>query len=274
MMGSGRMVDPARVSAVNVREAHAGILRLLGQQPQFSGTVYDIKTGLGINAASSLDDPPIQEAIWDLIIERVLTVESKGNFGWDHLRVTDFGAEVVKEQRWSPYDPDGYLKELASQAPRATHLCGIYVEEALRCFRGGSYLATAVMLGAASEGVVLDLFNSLLEGMKANGQMPEASGYETKLNKARSVFEKYKEFKKYFEPIRVKLPSTLNDDLDLQLDGVFNLIRYYRNSSGHPTGTQVERMAAFTSLVLFVPYCKRVEDVGNWLVSNAEELNK
>ena len=248
---------------------------MLGQQPGFSGTVHDIKTGLGINPVySSLHDPPIEEAIWDLIIGRVLTIESKGNFGWDHLRVTDFGAEVVREQRWSPYDPDGYLKELASQAPGATRLCGLYVEEALRCFRGGSYLATAVMLGAASEGVVLNLFKSLLDAMKANRGMPEVSGYESNLNRAHSVFEKHKEFKKYFEPIRVRLPGNLNDDLDLQLDGVFNLIRYYRNSSGHPTGTQVERMAAYTSLVLFVPYCKRVEDVGNWLISHAEELNQ
>lgn len=229
--------------------------------------------------------PKVHEVIWDLVTQGVLTLSTVSNSddfnggahsfrNWCYLRLTDYGAEVATEQRWSPYDPAAYLKALANQAPKSSKLCGIYVEEALRCFRSGSYLATAVMLGAASEGVVLDLFKSLLDAMKTNGRMPEASGYETKLNKTQSVFEKHKEFKKYFEPIRAKLPGSLNDDLDLQLDGVFNLIRYYRNSSGHPTGTQVERMAAFTSLVLFVPYCKRVEDVGNWLLSNAKELNK
>jgi hypothetical protein len=274
MMGTGWKVAQHGVNAVNVREAHAQVLRFLGQQPAFSGTVHDIKTGLGINPAySSLYDPPIEEAIWDLIIERVLTIESKGNFGWDYLRMTDFGAEVVKEQRWSPYDPDGYLKELVALAPKASRLCGIYVQEALRCFNGGSYLATAVMLGAASEGVVSNLFHRLVEAMKTNGQMPEFEAYARRLSRAHSVFDKYGEFKKHFEPVRSRLPGQLNDDRNLQLDGVFNLIRYYRNSAGHPTGANVERMTAFTSLRLFVPYCERIENLGDWLEQHASELH-
>lgn len=216
----------------------------------------------------------VHEVVLDLIIQRVLTSGSNGEYRYDLLRLTAFGRKVATEQRWSPYDPDGYLKEVANQAPRLNDLYHIYVEEALRCFRGGCYLATAVMLGAASEGAILDLFQCLADAMKDNGQMPEFEAYEEKLNRAQSVFNKYGEFKKRFDPVKSNLPRDLKDDLDVQLDGVFNLIRYYRNSAGHPTGAQVERMTAFTSLVLFVPYCKRIEDVGNWLKNNAKELHQ
>jgi hypothetical protein len=213
----------------------------------------------------------VHEVIWDLVVERVLTIKSNDGYNWAFLKLTDFGQEVVREQRWSPYDPDGYLRELANLAPRLANLCEMYIAEALSCFRGGSYLATAVMLGAASEGNVSDLFSRYDEAM-AKGRVPERSGYEQKLQKARSFYEKYDVFRRYFDPVRKNLPDRLVGDLDGQMDGVLHLIRSYRNDAGHPTRTKKERMAAFRSLVLFVPYCQRIEELGNWLESNADNL--
>jgi len=211
------------------------------------------------------------EIIWDCIVQRILTPTHGNNA---ILRLTDFGTEIVKEQRWSPYDPDGYLKELSAQAPTLSTHCRMYATEALQCFRGGSYLATVVMLGATSEGIVLELFRQFIAALKA-GKVPEAASVEDKFEKQQSVYRKYEAFKKHFDLlVRPKLPSELSDDLNLQFDGVFNLIRYYRNDAGHPTGTKIERTSAFTSLVLFVPYCKRVEDLTNWLNANSGTLNK
>jgi hypothetical protein len=211
------------------------------------------------------------EIIWDCIVQRILTPTHGNNA---ILRLTDFGTEVVKEQRWYPYDPDGYLKELSAQAPMLASHCRMYAAEALQCLRGGCYLATVVMLGAASEGIVLELFRRFVTALKA-GNVPEASSVEDKIEKQQSVHQKYEVFKKHFDSlVRPKLPSDLSDDLNLQFDGVFHLIRYYRNDAGHPTGTRIERMSAFTSLVLFVPYCKRVEDLINWLEANSGTLNK
>jgi hypothetical protein len=210
----------------------------------------------------------IYEILWDCIVQRILT-PTEGNSAI--LRLTDFGMEVVKEQRWSPYDPDGYLKELAKKAPRLVKLCEMYVVEALTCFRGGAYLATAVMLGAASEGNVLDLLSRCHAAMAKAG-MPEHSGYQDKVQKARSFYEKYQVFRRYFDQIKPKLPGRLVDDWEGQMDGVLHLIRSYRNDAGHPTGTKVERMDAFRTLVLFGYYCERIEQVGGWLEDNTEKL--
>jgi len=210
----------------------------------------------------------VYEILWDCIVQRILT-PTEGNSAI--LRLTDFGKEVAKEQRWSPYDPDGCLKELAKKAPRLVKLCEMYIVEALTCFSGGAYLATAVMLGAASEGNVLALLNRYHVAMAKAG-MPEHSGYQDRVQRAHSFYEKYQVFRRYFDPVRPKLPGRLVDDWEGQMDGVLNLIRNYRNDAGHPTRTKVERMAAFRTLVLFGDYCERIEQVGDWLESNTDKL--
>jgi len=257
-------------------QARRLILRLLSQRSECQAS--EIETWVAREAGPGVHPNVVQravhEAIWDLIVQRVLTVEAKGSYQWAFLRLTDFGQEAVKEQRWSPYDPTGYVTELSRQAPTLASLCRMYTEEALRCFHSGCYLATVVMLGAASEGIVNELFRRFVAALKAGG-VAEAGSVQRKIEKEQSVYKKYEAFKNHFEPhTKSKLPPRLRDDLTLQFDGVFNLIRFYRNDAGHPTGTQIERMSAFTSLVLFVPYCKRVEDVINWLEENSESLNK
>jgi hypothetical protein len=264
---------------IDIETARRLVLNFLAAHSSFgqgvNDGVSDIEGSIESQAGTltAQDQSKVHEVIWDLIVQRVLTVESKGSYKWAFLKLTDFGKDVVREQQWSPYDPGGYLTEFTNQAPKLAKLCHMYAAEALSCYRSGCYLATAVMLGAASEGAVLNLFDRLASAMEANGKLPEVAGYQTKLGKAAGVFGKYEIFKRHFTPLRDKLPNDLTDDLDLQLDGVFNLIRYYRNSSGHPTGTPVERTAAFTSLVLFVPYCKRIEAVGDWLESHSGELS-
>jgi hypothetical protein len=208
----------------------------------------------------------VYEVVWDLIVQRVLTFVTDNG-----LALTAFGREVVREQSWSPYDPDGYLRELKSQASRLFDVCQLYVAEALSCFRGGSYIAASVMLGAASEAAMLDLFQQLATAMRA-GKMPEVDDYERKLSKEFSFYKRYELFMRHFGGVRPKLPGALTDDLDGQMVGVFHLIRQYRNEAGHPTGTAVERMAAFRNLTLFAYFCKRIEEIGNWLLANPEKL--
>jgi hypothetical protein len=252
-----------------VGQIHTGVEKLVARE---AGQWQQGFAPDGTRLVGRGDTPLVNEVIWDLIVERVLTVGSdSSNQELPFVRLTEFGAEVVKQQRWSPYDPDEYLKELADKVPKLAKLCEIYIAEALTCFRGGAYLATAVMLGAASEGNVLDLLDRYHAAM-ANAGMPEHSGYQDKVQKARSFYEKYQIFRRYFDPVRPKLPGRLVDDWEGQMDGVLNLIRNYRNDAGHPTMTKVERMGAFRTLVLFGHYCERIEQVGDWLESNTDRL--
>ena len=255
-------------NCTQVGDIHAGVEKLVARKAGWEqGFAPDGRQLLGRG-----DRLLINEVIWDLIVERVLTVGSDSpDQGLPFVRLTGFGSEVVKEQRWLPYDPEGYLKELANKAPRLAKLCEMYIIEALTCFRGGAYLATVVMLGAASEGNVADLLNRYHAAMTKAG-MPEHSAYQDKVQKARSFYEKYHVFRLYFDHIKRKLPGRLVDDWEGQMDGVLHLIRNYRNDAGHPTGTKLERMDAFRSLFLFLDFCGRIEQVGDWLESNTDKL--
>ena len=259
---------------VDLETNRRSVLQFLASNPNFGQRVGDQVDHIerATNAVTTEEKSKVHEVIWDLIVQRVLTVESGGTSSWAFLRLTEFGKEIVNEQRWSPYDPDGYLKALQGQAPRVFDLCLLYVGEALNCFRGGSYIATCVMLGAASEAAMVDFFQQLADAMRANGRMPEVETYERRLGKETSFYKRYELFSRYFGEVRAKIPLKFTDDLDGQLVGVFHLIRQYRNEAGHPTGTAIGRIAAFRNLTLFIEYCKRIEEISDWLRSNPEKL--
>ena len=63
------------------------------------------------------------------------------------------------------------------------------------------------------------------------------------------------------ELLALDLPVAPKDALDIQLSGVFTLIRYTRNDAGHPTEREIGRDEAYGNLLLFPQYCKRVYDL-------------
>ncbi len=66
----------------------------------------------------------------------------------------------------------------------------------------------------------------------------------------------------------LNLPTELKDALDIQISGIFTLIRYSRNDAGHPTGQAVDRDMAHGNLLLFPQYCKRVYELIGYFNKN------
>ena len=61
------------------------------------------------------------------------------------------------------------------------------------------------------------------------------------------------------------LDSSIRGNIETNLDGIGNFMRLQRNDSGHPTGTKKSRDEMFVNLRLFVPYCKQIYDLVDWL---------
>jgi len=120
------------------------------------------------------------------------------------------------------------------------------------------------MLGGASEKAVLLLIESFT---KAISDPDERRQFEREIERF-GILRKFQEFRKKLDSIKGKLPRSLSDDLDIQLDGVFNLTRNCRNDVGHPTGRKIERRLAFANLQLFIPYCKRIYDLVEYFNQN------
>ena len=62
-----------------------------------------------------------------------------------------------------------------------------------------------------------------------------------------------------------QLDSSLTGNIETNLDGIGTFMRLQRNDSGHPTGIKKSRDEMFVNLRLFVPYCKQIYDLVDWL---------
>lgn len=62
-----------------------------------------------------------------------------------------------------------------------------------------------------------------------------------------------------------ELAPSLTGSIETNLDGIGIFMRLQRNDSGHPTGTKKDRDEMFVNLRLFVPYCKQMYDLIDWL---------
>ena len=204
------------------------------------------------------DREKVRQIIWDLILQRVLT-PGVSEFSPDlpHIRVTDYGKKCLESMEMLPHDPDGYLEYLRKEMPQIDDTIMMYVTESLQTFLTGNLLASTVMLGGASEKAVLLLMEAYVNAMS---DPTEKKRFVQSIERF-GILGKFKKFRKRLESIRRSIPRPISDDLDIQLDGIFNLIRNCRNDVGHPTGRKIDRRLAFSNLQLFIPYCKRIYEL-------------
>ena len=118
------------------------------------------------------------------------------------------------------------------------------------------------MLGVAAEGVFYQLF----EWMKKNATNPT---FKSRMENAEKQITSFKSKQDVvFNEIKQqkgKLDSSLSGNIETNLDGIGTFMRLQRNDSGHPTGTKKSRDEMFVNLRLFVPYCKQIYDLIDWL---------
>jgi hypothetical protein len=79
---------------------------------------------------------------------------NSSNPDWPWLSLTEWGEAYVSEAGADVYDPDGYLRKLASDRP-LDDIERRYLSQAAAALRADLPDATAVMLGAASEHLLL-----------------------------------------------------------------------------------------------------------------------
>lgn len=204
------------------------------------------------------DREKVRQIIWNLILQGVMTPGiNEFNPDLPFIRVTDYGHECLKSMEILPHDPDGYLQYLRKEIPQIDGTIMMYVTESLQTFLTGNLLASTVMLGGASEKAVLLLIESY---SNAISDVNKKRKFEQRIERF-GILRKFQEFRNRLNSIKGNFPRSISDDLDIQLDGIFNLIRNCRNDVGHPTGRKIDRRLAFSNLQLFIPYCKRVYDL-------------
>jgi hypothetical protein len=211
------------------------------------------------------DRERVRHILWDLVLEGVVfpgasETETQLNF----LKLTPHGRQVLDRGGASPYDPEGYLIYLKREIPNVDPVILDYANEALQTFLKGNLLACSVMIGCASEKAVLLLIDEFIKAVSTARRASVQSSFDSRF----SIIKKFEYLRAEFNPIKRQLGRDVADDLDIQLDGVFNLLRNARNDAGHPTGSKVDRNRAFANLQLFVPYCKLIYALLTYFQSN------
>ncbi len=244
------------------------VLEALRQEPHTQFVNLHTKVAdIAPNYNRAHDKLLVHEIIWDLLIQGVLAPGlNRSNLEFPWIHVTEYGMQCLEASDILPHDPDGYLKRLQEQVGTALdNTVLIYVKESLLTFLAGRYLAATVMLGVASERCVDLLVENYLSAI---GDPNREATFEKKVRRAgRSVKRRFDALRD--ELLTLSLPSELADALDIQLSGIFTLIRYSRNDAGHPTGRAVGRDVAYGNLLLFPQYCTRVYGLIEYFKTNS-----
>lgn len=214
----------------------------------------------GRASLSGIDAELVGEVFWDLFRQGIITLGSDyANPNYPHFRVTARGKKVLDNQ--NPYffhDVSGYRDLLAKNVPDFDDVTLTYAQEAVQAFRSGCMLSATVMLGVASE----HSFQLLLESAV------QSASYGEKFNSAskkRLFSQQFTAFRSALKShVVADLPQDLREHLEVNLDGVLNLIRIYRNESGHPTGKLIDREQVYINLQLFVPYSRTLYQLKNF----------
>jgi len=120
------------------------------------------------------------------------------------------------------------------------------------------------MLGVAAEQVLLILVDQISSSLSTQQKQEKF----TKETKGRHISTQYAHVLPRLKSPASPLPKELEEVLDQQLGGIFNLIRRTRNDAGHPTGKQLDRTESHALLELFPTYCATVYNLIEWLKKN------
>jgi len=221
---------------------------------------------------SDEDGARLKHVIWDLILERVLVPSTDHprsmNDGWPFLSVTDHGKKVVAEQKPVPYDPNGYLARLQQSTDGLHGTVEAYLAEALTTFRTGNTLASAVMLGAASEMVFTELCAAIAVGFNDPN---ERSQFEKKTGQRKNMVERVKAVSDWLSQKKAQLPDDWkNPERHLLVQKIADLIRNRRNDTGHPQDPPAKpsHEEMYALLMIFPDYCEKLYALKTWLNSN------
>jgi hypothetical protein len=209
---------------------------------------------------TEVDDRRVFHVVWDLVFDRILipglddpTIISGGD--WPYLTVTEHGRRVIEEARPIPYDPDGYLANLTTVAPGLHPTAHRYVQEAIVTFRARCYLASAVMLGAASERTFNDLAESIA---KAIADPSKQASFQDKALRGK-MRDRVNAVTGWCRNNRSQLSGEWAGEERVEvIDRLAHFIRSRRNDAGHPQDPPAipTHEEAYASLVVFPDYCK------------------
>jgi len=190
------------------------------------------------------------------------------NAAWPWYRLTDHGQAALKEECPQPYDPDGFLAYFKSRCPTVDPAVGGYVAEAVVAFNAGCMRSAAVMLGCASEKLVLLLCDSF---EAAISDATKKSRFAKKVASRNTILHRYATLHEHLVLMAdaKMLPREHSETIRGEFPSGYELLRRCRNAGGHPeVPERVDADTIFMNLRMFTEYARRVTGMIEYFATN------
>jgi hypothetical protein len=194
-----------------------------------------------------------------------------GHMSWGHnllnadppfCHLTEHGRKTLETISRDPANPDGYMNHITAKGslnPTAQS----YIEEALKTYNVGCFKATAVMVGAASESLVLETRDTLIIRIQKLGKSPPRKLKDWKI---KTILDTIKQD---LDAHKGNMPRKLSDTFDAYWPAFTQQIRAARNDAGHPTSIQpVTEDTVHASLLILPELVDLVGDLQTWIAAN------
>lgn len=155
-----------------------------------------------------------------------------------------------------PFEIERFPERIREKIPDCDPVTVRFVEEAITCFKSNALLATAFMLGAASERSINLLIECYADAIADQGNRDK---FRSRIN-GRTISARYDEFKKSYAGCKSKPTDVvLAQDLDAVIGGTFQFCRITRNEVGHPQIVpDLDAGVILANLGHFVTYIERI----------------
>jgi hypothetical protein len=206
------------------------------------------------------EESAFKEIVWELALQGVISPVGKGVEGLFYgARLTEYGRKCVAQERVLPHDIDGYLTNLRdSMGGEPDEMLLQYVKEALDCFHRNNLQAAVVMLGVAAERslqILKDVHVELLDEDERQKALKKLNN-----RNLRTRFDAL--WKRVQKP---GIPEDLQDKLEGDFWGTFQLIRRSRNEAGHFTTVETDKLTVLACLASFPGYVRTLFQLLNHL---------
>ncbi|SDD56604.1 hypothetical protein SAMN04488071_0841 [Kordiimonas lacus] len=176
-----------------------------------------------------------------------------GYLAWGHnlsnasrpfFHITAIGKRAIEIGRRDPSNPIGYMAHLNSIAS-LPEISTSYLDEALHCFVSAQHKAAAVMLGAASEAIAIDLRDAVVATFGPEDNLPN------NLNNW-LISKVLNGLKTFFDGKKSEFPRETKEKYEAYWAAFTHQLRTTRNDVGHPTSLNpVSEEAVHASFLIF-----------------------
>lgn len=178
------------------------------------------------------------------------------------FHVTESGRRTLESLSRDPGNPAGYLRHLASIAKLNT-IAHSYLIEGLECYVAGLYKAAAVMVGGATESIILDLRDTTLQKLTSLGKAIPKNMNDWKIKTVSDALHNF------LDGHKSQFVSELRGEFEAYWTAFAQQIRAVRNDAGHPTSVDpVTPDTVHASLLIFPELAKVTDRLRTWVTND------